>query len=359
MSDASDRDSRTEPATEKKKRDAVDKGRVPSSKEALLFASLLGILVGATLTITEGTKRLTLALRQLFERSGDWTLETPADASVVFSTLALEAGRFLLPLVLVCSLATIGASVLQNTPRLVLEHLKPKMSRLSLSEGARRIFGRQGRTEIAKAMLKFAAVVIVVAVLLGSDLQAMTNAMFGDPSALPELIRSMSVRLLAGVSVATVVLVAADLLWSRMHWEHELRMTRHEVKDELKQAEGDPMQKARRLSIARARSRRRMMAAVPSATLVVTNPTHFAIAMRYKRSEDAAPVVVAKGQDLVALKIREIAEAHDVPVVEDKSLARALYDAVAVDGMIPPEFYRAVAELLHYLQSKGSQTAGR
>lgn len=353
MSDAADRDSKTEPATEKKKRDSLEKGRVPSSREALLFASLIGILVGATLTIANGTKRLTLALRQLFEESGDWSFDTPADTHVVFTTLALEAARFLLPLILVCSLATIGASALQNAPRLVLERIKPTMSRLSLSEGARRIFGRQGRTEIAKALLKFSAVSIVVAVLLGSDYQAMTNAMFGDPSALPELIRTMSVRLLAGVSVATVILVAADLLWSRMHWEHELRMTRQEVKDELKQAEGDPMLKARRLSIARARSRRRMMAAVPTATVVVTNPTHFAVAMRYRRSEDAAPVVVAKGQDLVALRIREIAEANAVPVVEDKSLARALYDAVAVDGMIPSEFYRAVAELLHFLQSKG------
>ena len=359
MSDAPDRESRTEPATEKKKRDAVEKGRVPFSKEAVVFASLLGILVGATLTIGQGTKRMTLTLRQLFEESGDWTFDTPADAGLVFTTLGLEAARFLLPLILVCSLATIAASILQNTPRLVLDRIKPTLSRLSPSEGARRIFGRQGRTEAAKALLKFAALAIVVAVLLGSDYHAVTNAMFGDPSALPELIRRISVRLLAGVSVATVVLVAADLLWSRMHWEDELRMTRQEVKDEMKQAEGDPMQKARRLSIARARSRRRMMAAVPTATIVVTNPTHFAVAMRYRRSEDAAPVVVAKGQDLVALKIREIAAAHDIPVVEDKSLARALHDAVALDSMIPPEFYRAVAELLHFLQSKGGEKASR
>lgn len=357
MSEPSDRDSRTEQATEKKKRDAVEKGRVPSSREALLFASLLGILVGAALTIGDGTKRLTLALRQLLEKSGEWTLDGPADANVVFTTLGMEVGRFLLPLILVCSLATIAASVLQNTPRIVFDRIKPNLSRLSLSEGARRIFGRQGRTEIAKALLKFAAVVIVVAVLLSSDYKAMTNAMFGDPTAIPEMIRVVSVRLLAGVGVATVVLVAADLLWSRMHWEHELRMTRQEVKEEVKQAEGDPVQKARRLSIARARSRRRMMAAVPTATVVVTNPTHFAVAMRYRRREDAAPVVVAKGQDLVALKIREIAQAHDVPVVEDKALARALHDAVAIDGMIPPEFYRAVAELLHFLQAKGSDPA--
>src|SRR5690606_11647634 len=160
------------------------------------------------------------------------------------------------------------------------------------------------------------------------DYRTMTNAMFGDPSAIPELVRVISVRLLAGVCVATVVLVVADLVWSRMHWEHELRMTRQEVKDEHKQAEGDPILKARRLSLARSRAHRRMIAAVPTATLVVANPTHFAVAIRYRRSEDSAPVVVAKGKDLIALKIREVAEAHNVPVVEDKPLARSLHDAV-------------------------------
>ena len=352
MSDAADRDSRTEPASEKKKRDSVEKGQVPSSKEALIFASLIGILVGAALTVGNATSRLTTMLRGLLEHSGELSFGNSADAMLMVGAVSWEIGVFLLPLILVCSVATLLASFLQNAPRIVLDRIAPKFSRVSVTEGARRIFGRQARTEFAKAILKFAAIVIVVGVLLGSDYQAMTNAMFGDPSALPEMIRVISIRLLAGVGVATVVLVGADLVWSRMHWEHELRMTRQEVKDEHKQAEGDPIQKARRLSLARARSRRRMMAAVPTATVVVANPTHFAVAMRYRRDEDAAPVVVAKGMDLVALRIREIAEAHEVPVVEDRALARSLHDAVEVDRMIPPEFYRAVAELLHFLQGK-------
>jgi flagellar biosynthetic protein FlhB len=352
MADAADRDSKTEPASEKKKRDSIEKGQIPSSKEALLFASLIGILVGAALTVSEGAKRLTTMLANLMENAGHWSFGNSADATLTVGALSLEIARFLLPLILVFSAATVAASVLQNPPRLVLDRIKPKLSRISISGGAQRLFGRQAWTEFAKTLFKFATIILVVGILLGSDYGAMKNAMFGDPSALPEMIRVLSIRLLAGVGVATIALVGVDLVWSRMHWEHELRMTKQEVKEEHKQAEGDPIQKARRLSLARSRSRKRMMAAVPTATVVVANPTHFAIAMRYRRDEDAAPVVVAKGMDLVALKIREIAEANDVPVIEDKALARALHDAVEIDRMIPPEFYRAVAELLHFLQSK-------
>ena len=359
MSDAPDKESKTEPASEKKKRDSIEKGQVASSKEALVFASIIGILVGAVLMVGDATGRLMVTLRGLLEHAGQVSFDTSADATALAGTVGIEIGRFVLPLILVGAAATVVASCLQNAPRIVLDRVMPKLSRVSVKEGARRIFGRQAQTEFAKALMKFAAIAIVLTVLLGADYQAMTNAMFGDPSALPEMIRVVSVRLLAGVGVATVVIVGADLVWSRMHWEHELRMTRQEVKDEHKQAEGDPIQKARRLSLARARSRKRMMSSVPTATLVVANPTHFAVAMRYRRDQDAAPIVVAKGQDLVALRIREIAEANAVPVVEDKALARSLYDAVEVDRTIPPEYYRAVAELLHFLQGKKAPLRSR
>ncbi len=131
-------------------------------------------------------------------------------------------------------------------------------------------------------------------------------------------------------------------------------MSRQEVKDEHKQMQGDPMVKARLRSVALERSRKRMMSAVPTATLVIANPTHYAIALRYVRSEGGAPKVVAKGQDLIALKICEIAEEHDIPVIEDKALARSMYDRVEVDMMIPAEFYRVIAELIHFLGSRGA-----
>jgi flagellar biosynthetic protein FlhB len=196
--------------------------------------------------------------------------------------------------------------------------------------------------------------------LLRSQSDAVLSAIFLDPKALPDEILGISMRLLSAVCIATVLLVAADLVWARLHWLRDLRMSRQEIKDEAKELEGNPLVKARLRSLALDRARKRMIAAVPKATLVIANPTHYAIALQYVREKGGAPLVVAKGQDLIALKIREIAEANNIPVIEDKALARSMYDSVEVDQMIPPEFYRAVAELLHFLQARaGRAVTGR
>jgi flagellar biosynthetic protein FlhB len=162
-------------------------------------------------------------------------------------------------------------------------------------------------------------------------------------------------RILAAICIATALLMSADVFWSRFHWKQQLRMTRQEVKDEVKQAEGDPLVKSKLRSLAMDRSRKRMMAAVPRATLVIANPTHFAIALRYVREEGGAPMVLAKGKDIIALKIREIAEQNLIPVVEDKALARSMYNSVEVDRPIPAAFYRAVAELIHFLYARNQR----
>jgi flagellar biosynthetic protein FlhB len=146
-----------------------------------------------------------------------------------------------------------------------------------------------------------------------------------------------------------------DLAWSRFSWRQDLRMTKQEVKDEYKQSEGDPVVKMRLRSAARNRARQRMMSNVPRATLVIANPTHYSIALRYVREEDSAPVVLAKGTDLVALRIREIAQANGIPIFEDVMLARSMYKQVSVDTVIPPQFYQAVAELVRIVYGKQGQ----
>ena len=176
---------------------------------------------------------------------------------------------------------------------------------------------------------------------------------------MPERILGLAVKTIAAVLVATLAVAGADLVWSRILWRRDNRMSRHEVKEELKQAEGDRLVKARLRSLRLHRSRKRMLSAVPRATMVIVNPTHYAVAMRYVRAEGGAPIVLAKGVDLIALKIRAIAEAHDVPVVEDKPLARSLYTTVEVERPIPAEFYRAVAEIVHLVQQRKSGWAQR
>ncbi|OYZ77463.1 MAG: flagellar biosynthesis protein FlhB, partial [Rhizobiales bacterium 24-66-13] len=156
----------------------------------------------------------------------------------------------------------------------------------------------------------------------------------------------------SAVCIGTIALVGADLVWARFRWRADLRMSHQEVKDEFKQAEGDPMVKARMRALAQQRARQRMLTNVPKASLVIANPTHYAIALQYDRAKGGAPLVVAKGMDLIALKIREIAERNNIPVIEDRALARAMYDAVQVDQWIPNEFYRPVAKILYFIYSR-------
>lgn len=356
MAETPDRESKTEEPTEKKFRDALDQGNVPYSREAATLVSLLGILIVTSFFLVSGVAHLNSSLHRLIDNPGAWSLEGHADVTRLFEAVGLDAARLLVPAIIVLTAAGILSSVVQNAPRMVLDRIRPDLSRLSLSKGWRRIFGAQGQVEFLKAAFKLAAVGLLGLMVMRSAHNSVVNALFMEPTALPNLILDMASRLVATLAVATIVLVAADVVWSRVSWQRELRMTRQEVKDELKQADGDPLVKARLRSLARDRLRKRMIAAVPRATLVIANPTHFAVALRYVREEGGAPLVIAKGQDLIALKIREVAAAHGIPVVEDKALARSLYKAVEVDKMIPPEFYKAVAEIVFYLLGRQART---
>ncbi|ADZ72278.1 flagellar biosynthesis protein FlhB [Polymorphum gilvum] len=352
MSDQPDKETKTEEPTEKKIRDAIEKGNTPTSKEASVLATFLAILlIGSFATVT-GARRLVSGLSGLIDDAGGFTLGNGADALLLTHALALEAGRFLAPIVATLAVAGLAAAWFQNAPRIVGHRIKPDPSRLSLLKGWQRLFGIQGAVEFGKALLKFGAISLIALLLLRANEAGLVNAMFSDPSALPETILHLAMRLLSGICIATIVLVAFDLVWARVHWRQNLRMTRQEIKDEHKQTEGDPLVKARQRSLARDRARNRMMAAVPKATLVIANPTHFAVALRYDRDETAAPIVVAKGQDLIALKIRQIAEDNDIPVIENRELARSLYASTEIDRMIPPQFYRMVAEVICYVYSR-------
>ena len=205
-------------------------------------------------------------------------------------------------------------------------------------------------------MIKVLVVSIVVVLVLWNDYFESLDAMFSEPTTLFTMLAGDINQVMIIILFATAVLGVVDFAWTRHHWYSELRMTKQEVKEELKQAQGDPIIKARLRSIQRDRARRRMISAVPRATLVIANPTHFAVALRYVREEGDAPVVVAKGQDLVALKIREIAKENNIPVFEDPPLARSMFAQVSVDSVIPPVFYKAVAELIHRVYAASPQT---
>jgi flagellar biosynthetic protein FlhB len=353
MSDAPDKESQTEEATEKRIHDSIEKGDVAHSREAALFASLIASLLFLAFFLRSGAARFVGALQSLIDQSGQYRLAEGRNALALLDSVAQAAGAFAAPAFIVAILTGVIASVAQNPPRLVGERIAPKFERISLRAGWSRLFSVRGATEFAKSVVKLGAVGLIAVMAVKDEIAGAVATILSDPANLVDRLLSMSLRLVASVAVFSGVLAAADLVWSRIHWKRDLRMSRQDVKDEQKQLQGDPMVKARLRSIALERSRKRMMSAVPTATLVVANPTHFAVAMRYLREEGGAPKVVAKGRDLIALKIREIAEAHDIPVIEDKALARSLYDRVEIDMMIPPEFYRAIAEIIHFLNNRG------
>jgi flagellar biosynthetic protein FlhB len=356
MADAPDKESKTEEATEKKVRDTVDKGQLPFSKEAPLFASFLAILVFMVFFAYDQISAFGGFLSALIERPDEWSLASDLDASALYEAVFMQIGKLLAVFITLMVVAGIGASILQNSPRMVLDRVQPKLSRVSPAQGWNRLFGAQGLAEFLKSVGKLVLTISFLAFTLRGVQSTILEGMLTETGTFALVIRDLMIQILVTVTLVMAIIAAIDLIWQRFHWRQDLRMTRQEVKDELKQSDGDPVVKARMRSVQRDRARQRMMGAVPRATLVIANPTHFSIALRYDRDTDAAPVVVAKGQDLLALRIREIAAEHGIPVFENVELARSMYKQVSVDSMIPPQFYQAVAELIRVIYAKPAQT---
>ncbi|MCW2316231.1 flagellar biosynthetic protein FlhB [Rhodoblastus acidophilus] len=361
MSDKPDKESQTEEPTEKRLHDSIEEGNTPHSQEVTSFAALLAALLFFIFFLRSGAGPLIAVLQNLLDQSGQYQIGAGSNAVHLIDATMTAMGQFLLPAVVLIIAMALVSTFGQHAPQLNPSRLAPDWSRVSPLSGWSRVFSVRGLTELLKSVVKLLIVGLVAFFLIRSEIGAAIATIQSDPAGLADHILDVGRRLLGGVTLAVFVLAAFDLVWTRIHWKRDLRMSRQDVKDEMKQIQGDPMVKARQRSIALARVRKRMMAAVPTATMVIANPTHYAIALRYVREEGGAPKVVAKGQDLIALKIREIAEAHDIPVIEDKALARSMYDRVEIDMMIPAEFYRVIAELIHFLNRTGAsvQKQGR
>lgn len=352
MVQQADKESRTEEPTEKRILDEFERGNVPVSREASTFASILAMLAVSAFMARDFLKSTSFVLERLSSDPSGWLLQTSTDAVSLLKTLAWEIAKPLIPVLLTLLAAGLASSFLQHRPRLVFDRIRPDPKRISLVNGWHRIFGAHGQLEFIKGVCKLMLIGVVVWTIFQWQRNDLIGAMAVDPDAIPELLLMIATRLLSIVCVVTILLLAADLLWVRAHWRRDIRMSKQEIKEEQKQLEGDPLVKARLRSLALDRRRKSMIAAVPRATLVIANPTHYAIALRYIREEGGAPLVLSKGKDLVAIKIREIAERHSIPIIEDKALARSMYESVKIDRTIPPEFYKAVAELIHILYAK-------
>lgn len=346
MSDE-DKDSKTEDPTEKKLRDAAEKGNLPFSREVPIFASALAFYFYLVFFVPTGVASFAESLKDVFGQPDQWSLATRPDTISLLSHMAMAMAYLVMPVMLMFIIFGLTSSILQNLPTPVLERVRPQASRLSPIKGFNRIYSKAGFVEFAKSMFKILAVSVIMAIALRNDFYTVIDMMFSDPQVIFTRLLEIVKKMMIVILFCTAFLAAVDLYWTRHHWFSQLKMSKQEIKDEFKQAQGDPVMKSRLRSLARDRIRRNMMSNVPRATLVIANPTHYAIALRYNREESDAPVVIAMGKDLIALKIREIAEENEIPVFVDPPLARSMFAQVSVDSVIPPAFYKAVAELVH------------
>jgi flagellar biosynthetic protein FlhB len=356
MADEEDKESKTEDASEKKIRDALEKGQTPFSKETPILFSLLAILFVMTFVMPGRITDMAQQLATMMDQSFEYELGGSGDIYWLLQRVILIAGAITLPLFIALIIAGIAGSAAQNTPRFVGERVKPQLSRISLIKGWERIFSVKGFAEFIKATAKLVFATALVVVILHDLVPRMMQGMNTEIGGFLVVVKEMLLKLFAAIIFAMVLIAAADWFWTRSQWKTDLKMSRQEVKEEVKQSQGDPIVKARLRSIAHDRARRRMMNAVPTASLVIANPTHLAIALRYDPGSDPAPIVVAKGQDLIALRIRELAEEKGIPVFQNVELARAMYGQVSLDQIIPSEFFKAVAELISIIRRRAQKS---
>lgn len=355
MSDDADRDERTEEATEKKRQDSIEQGRTPLSRDAVAAAGFAGVWTAVVVVVPLTAPSATVGLGRLLEGAHAIRLDGAEDAAALLALVLREWALGLLAVLAPIVAAVVLAHLAQARPRVVASRIAPKWSHLSPAKGWSRLFGRDGGALAVRTFVKIALALAAIAFAARAATPAVLATLGRPAAALPEAMLALVDPAIRAVFAAALAAGLADILVTRLKWRADLRMTRQEVKEENRQAEGDPHVRQRFRALRLARSRRRMAASVPKATMVIANPTHYAIALRYVRGETPAPLVLAKGRDHLALRIRAIAEANGVPVIEDKALARSMHDQVTVDRMIPPAFYQAVAEIIHMLGKAGGR----
>lgn len=342
---------KTEEPSQKKLDEARKKGQVALSREVNNWIMLLAatiLVAGAGPSVMSALSR---HMQSYLEHAHDLP-SAPGGFGIVLGESLLDVLAIMaLPLLALMFAAFIGPFI-QVGPMLAPELIKPDIDKISPIQGFRRLFSMRSMIEFVKGVLKLAMIGLVGYLMLEPYFGAIDHIVgLPVPLLLGEMMR-MFVRLMTGVLVALLVIAAIDLAYQRWEFYKKMRMTRQEVKDEYKQAEGDPQIRSKLRQLRAERARQRMIQAVPQADVVITNPTHFAIALKYNPDEMEAPKCLAKGVDDVALRIREVAKESGVEIVENPPLARILYEAVEIDQTIPQEHYKAVAEVISFVFRK-------
>ena len=351
MAEGSDPESKTEEATPRKLEEARKKGDVAKSPDVAAAMSL----AGATAVLLIGGGYFS---RQMAEDMLPFLAEPHAMIGGLQAGAGVEIGMravwavtpFLAALMLAVIVGGVGGNLAQSGFLFTAEKIKPKWSAVSPLSGFKRIFGPDGIVQFIKTFLKLVAIGAVCWMVLKPHTRELENLAAMSPAMILPFARDLAASLMISALIFLAFTAGADFIWQKFRFAKRMRMTKEETKEDYKQTEGDPHVKGKLRQIRMQRSRQRMMQAVPSATVVITNPTHYSVALRYEPDQgDGAPVCVAKGVDAVAFRIRELARESGVPVVENVPLARALYATVDVDEVIPREHFEAAAKVIGFV----------
>ena len=347
MADEPDSGDKTEDPTQKRLDEALKRGDVVKSQEVNTWFVIAGatlVLMGFAGGMGEG---LTTTMRGLIANSHDIRVDGPA-LPMLFQKIGVEMlAAMALPFLILMLAAALG-NVVQHRLVWSFDGIMPKFSKVSPLAGLKRLFSKQALANFAKGLVKLVLIGSVLTAMMWPERGRLEGLERTDPAAVLPLTQMLALKLMGAVVAMLAVIAGADYLFQYRQWFERQKMSLQELKEEFRQTEGDPAIKGRMRQVRHTKQRRRMMAKVPKAAVIITNPTHYAIALEYERGMEA-PICVAKGVDAVALKIREIGEKHSVPIVESPPLARALYATVEIDQEIPPEHYKAVAEVIGYV----------
>jgi flagellar biosynthesis protein FlhB len=347
--DGPDKDERSEPASAKKREDSRGKGMVAKSMDlnsaaVLLFGYSSLLIFGSTMS-----DKLSQMFRYIFTNASFFTINV-ASVSEYFSRAMMFLAMTLLPVLTAFFVIGAISNIAQVGVRFSSEALRPKFAKMNPLTGIKRIFmSVHSLVELGKGIAKSFVVAVIAYSIIDHILEESIMLVDSDVRSIIQFIVSSTSEIVFKVGAAFGIIAASDFFYQRYEHEKNLRMTKQEVKDEFKTSEGDPQIKGRIKSIQRQIAYKRMMSDVPKADVVITNPTHFAIALKYETNKMTAPKVLAKGADIIAQKIKEIAKINGVPIVEDKPLAQALYKSVDVGDEIPEKLFHAVAQILAYI----------
>jgi flagellar biosynthetic protein FlhB len=348
---------KTQDPTQKRLDDAHDRGDVAKSQEVNTWF----LIAGATLVMSSFSgsigSGIEMPLRNLIANS--WMVQVDGPGLLVlaqslgYAVMAALGIPFLMLII-----AAVAGNLLQHRMVWSAEALAPKFSKISPMAGAKRIFGKQSLANFLKGLFKLIALGVVILAVLWPERHRLDAMIRFDPAAMMGVIKTLTLQLMGAVVAMLALVAIADFFFQYRQWYERQKMSLQEIKEEYKQSEGDPHIKGRIRQLRQQRMKKRMMAAVPKASVIITNPTHYAVALSYDRGMPA-PICVAKGIDAIALKIREVAKAHDIPIVENVALARALHASVEIDREIPVEHYQAVAEIIGYVMGLKRGISGR